>query len=468
MNTLRIRALGIMILAFWRYRMILILCFALLACVACSADTTQLTATDEPAHVGAASELSEAQPSLSVEQTLPATPTAEVHSSTPSVQPLAIATEESTVTPAPGSAELSGPLALLVSESAQQPYFSASIFDPGTANIQKFNFQDDRPFAAQWLGDGCELYLNGDVYDLDGNIVWQTPSPLKARLGSFYTDRLSPYKNWLASPIFSGPETYDSSEFVDVETTSLLPPFPSYRLTQRGGAESGAFVWSPDEEWLYYSDYDADGTLQIFRATPDGQIQEQLTNHQGVLGTVNSMAISPDGQYLAYGIKNLLFTKAPYQYAEADEGWVGLINVGGGSISQIRLPMFSGVFDEGGLWWSATGGELLIFGSSLPISITDPLQGDQIHWIRVDEGGMPFRSVYDSEVPGGSIGWMMPVASDLSTIFVQTPKGYFWLEEGGFSPYQWMESLEEVTSGSRIIAFIPGPASFHGGAECQR
>ena len=253
-----------------------------------------------------------------------------------------------------------------------------------------------------------------------------------------------------------------------METASLLSPFPSYRLTQRGGAESGTFVWSPDEQWVYYSDYDANGTLQIFRASPDGHIQEQLTKHEGVLGTVDSLAISPNGQYLAYGITNLLFTTAPYQYEESDEGWVSIIDLDEGSITQISLPKFGGVFDEDGLWWSATGSELLVFGDSLPISPTDPLHGNQIHWIRVDEGAVPFHSVYDVEVPGGSIEWVMPFSTDLNTLFLKTRTGYFLLEEGIFSPYQGAELLEEVETNNRIIGFIPGPINFHGEAVCQK
>lgn len=273
----------------------------------------------------------------------------EVQDSRFSAQKPATPTEESTVTPTPAATELGGPLALFIAETAQPPYFNASIFDPGMAIIQKFEFQDDRPFAAQWLGNGCELYLNGDAYDLNGNVIWQVPLPVESEWASFYVDRLSPLKNWLASPVFSGSQTYDSTEFVDVETISLTPPFSSYKLSQRGGAEADAFVWSPDEQWVYFSDYDANGILQILRSTPDGQIQEQLTHHEEVLGQVNSMAISPDGRYLAYGVLQSRPATYPYQYAEADEGWIGIIDVDSDSVTRVRLPKFGGVFDGRGL-----------------------------------------------------------------------------------------------------------------------
>jgi len=361
---------------------------------------------------------------------------------------------------------LIGPLALLVIETAQQLENHVSIFDLGTGSLHPLGIQGERLTALQWFGDGCELYLNGDVYDLRGDIVWQVPSSVKAKIGNLNTARLSPEKGWLTYPVFSGSQTLDGSEFVDVEVISTASPFPSYRLTQHGGAEYESIVWSRDEKWVCYSDYDGNGVLQIFRATPDGQSREQLTNHEGGLGRVNSMALSPDGTQLAYGIVNLLATPSPYSYVETDEGWVGIIDLDTLSVTEVRLSKFGSAFSEGGLWWNQGSDELLVFGTSLPVSPTDPLRGKQLHWIRIDEDGVPFRSIYEAAILGNSIAWMMPL-SDLESLFLRTQEGLFLFQEGAFSPYDAPELLNSAEANGRIIDFIPGWIEFPGKISCR-
>ena len=266
----------------------------------------------------------------------------------------------------------------------------------------------------------------------------------------------------MAYSVFSGAQTYDSTEFVDVAVISLSPPFASYRLTQRGGAEVEAFVWSADEKWLYYSDYDANGTLQVFRATPDGQTQEQLTAHEGVLSQVDSMALSADGRHLAYGVTNLLATSLPYNYLESDEGWIGIIDVDSRAAMTVRLLKFGGAH---ALWWSADGDKLLVLGDSLPTGAGAP-SGAQLHWIQVGSSEVPLRSIYQMDTPGNHIFWVLP-AADLDTVFLQTPNGYFLLREGKFIPFEGAALLEEAKSYGRVIDFIAGPTTFRGEAACQ-
>lgn len=437
----------------------------LLLCAACAVEVNRLTINESTSSATVVSIFPTVQPTVLPEDDQ-STSLAVPQHETPSLQPLATATAELAPSPTVGNTPLPGTLALLVSESPRSLETHASIFDLGTGTFRDLDIQQDRVTAMQWLGNGCELYLNGEVYDLNGSVIWQAPMPVKTRLGSLYRARLSLQKNWLSYPVFSGTETYDSNEFVDVETVSLRPPYLAYRLTQRGGAEVESFVWSPDERWVYFSDYDVNGILQIFRATPDGQSREQLTHHEEGLGRVNAMAISPNGQRLAYGIDKILATSSPYEYDAADEGWVGMIDLETGSMTQIRLPKFDSAFNEAGLWWNATGSELLMFGSSLPIAPTDPLHGKQAHWVRVDEGGNPHRSLYESEVPGNSIGWMMPV-STLETLFLQTRDGYYLFQNGVFSPYDAFALLDNTETQGRIIAFIPGPIEFPGESACQ-
>lgn len=219
--------------------------------------------------------------------------------------------------------------------------------------------------------------------------------------------------------------------------------------------------------WVYFSDYDANGVLQIFRASPDGQIQEQLTAHTGTLGRVDSMSLSADGRDLAYGVVNLLVTSLPYHYEAADEGWVGIVDVETLSNTAIKLPGFGNMYRSDSLWWSVTGDELLVFGVSLPIDPSDALYGKQLHWIRVDGSGGPFRSLHQSQMPGNSIIWAMPM-SNLDELFLRTDKGYYMLQGETISPFESAEILDGVEVDNRIIDFIPGPIGFPGETACEK
>lgn len=396
------------------------------------------------------------------------TPVTQVATTQPTAtdRPLASATPPRTTTAAPPPTAapeprpLVGPLALLIIEEPQSLAMRAVIYDFGANSARDLPLPESRPSAARWLGDGCELYIGGTVYNLQGAAVWQAPPAVREAQGGLYVEQLSPGKQWLAAPVFSGAQTYDSTEFVDVETVSLTPPFATFRLTQRGGAAVEGIVWSPDEQWVYFSDYDAGGLLQVFRASPDGQSSEQLTGHAGTLGRVTRMALSPDGSRLAYSVVNLA-TQLPAEVVASDEGWIGVVDVEARTAAQFRIPH---LLDAQALWWNAAGDELLVLGQSLP---NGPSLGQskQLHWIRVAEATTPIRSL-DQADARGAIGWVMPLAADMRTLFVQSGGGAYLLQDAAFSPHPAKRLFEAIESSGRIIDFIPGPASFPGEAAC--
>ena len=444
-------------------RLYLVLCLCFLSCAACTVEPTP-SAPAAPVSVASDNAIAEVSPSPPTREHA-FTPEGKSQASTLVLEATTPA-NESGLTTTPGPSGLVGPLTLLIAETPGQPEIRAAILDLGGLSIRDLNLPNESLTASQWMADGCELYLNGRVYDLTGNLIWRVPSSIATRLGSLNLAQLSPQKNWLAYPVFSGPETYDSTEFVDIEVTSLSPPFSFHRLTQRGGAEAEAFAWSPDEKWVYFSDYDSNGILQIFRATPDGATREQLTEHTRAISRVDDIALSDDGRRVAYGVSNLVATSLPYQYDEADEGWVGIIDVMTASTTTIRLPKFGDVYRTDGLWWNSTGDELLVYGDSLPIVSGDALYGKQMHWIRVDQGGIPFRSVYQSQTPGNSVAWMMPFPR-LETLFLKTNRGYYLLQGLAFSLYEGAGLLGEIEAQNRIIDFIPGPNKSYGEAACE-
>ena len=174
-----------------------------------------------------------------------------------------------------------------------------------------------------------------------------------------------------------------------------------------------------------------------------------------------------DGRHLAYSVVNLLATSLPYHYEAADEGWVGIVDVETRSNTTIRLPRFGNVYRSDSLWWSVTGDELLVYGVSLPIEPGDALYGKQLHWIRGDGSGGPFRSLYQSQMPGNSIIWAMPL-SNLDKLFLRTDKGYYLLQGETISPIEIAELLDGLEVDDRIIDFIPGPVVFQDETACEK
>ena len=82
-------------------------------------------------------------------------------------------------------------------------------------------------------------------------------------------------------------------------------------LTGNGGGHPAALLWA-DATWLLYTDFDAAGIRQLYRADPAGGGREQLTAHTEPLGQINALALSPDGRRLAYGVRNVVVPQQPY------------------------------------------------------------------------------------------------------------------------------------------------------------
>ena len=291
------------------------------------------------------------------------------------------ATPTDTLPPVSADAPLTGPIiAFTVEDSYEDTYLG--LFDTATGAYRDLpSTLGIAPGTASWFDGGCGLYVDGRLFDLRGNLVW-TPDPA-ADVADAHGSQLSPDRAWLAHVVESGATADGSPARRDVELVRLSAPFERFLLTGNGGGHPAALVWA-DATWLLYTDADAEGILQLYRAAPDGGGREQLTSHTELLDQINALAVSPDGRRLAYGVRNVVVPQQPYTYNEADEGWVGIVELDGSAARQVRLPKLAGVELGRGLVWDAAGARLLVVGDSLPVGDDDPLHGRQVHWLTAD------------------------------------------------------------------------------------
>ncbi len=358
-------------------------------------------------------------------------------------------------------APLTGPvIAFTVEDSYEDTYLG--LFDTATGAYRDLpSTLGVAPGTASWFDDGCGLYVDGRLFDLRGNLVW-TPDPA-ADVADAHGSQLSPDRAWLAHVVESGVATDGRPAQRDVEVVRLSAPFERFLLTGSGGGHPAALLWA-DAAWLLYTDTDAEGILQLYRAAPDGGSREQLTSHTEPLGQINALALSPDGRRLAYGVRNVVVPQQPYTYNEADEGWVGLVELAGGESRQVRLPKLAGVELGRGLVWDAVGARLLVVGDSLPVADDDPLHGRQVHWLAAD--GTVERSFYQADAPSGQVGWVSPL-SDIDTLLFSSGADTYRYEAGALRRLEGAERPPlGMEMGRRPVGVLPAAMGFEGEAGC--
>lgn len=341
-------------------------------------------------------------------------------------------------------------------------FFYLSLFDTGTSSYREIRSELlNYPFEPQWFGNGCQLFIGGNLLDLNGNIVWQSPE-LGETIGNFNGTRLSPDREWLAFPVFSGEQTYESAEFVDVGLIHLNEPsLPPTVVSKNGGAEVGAFAWSLDGDWLGFSDYDENGILQIYRTRADEQETQQLTFHTSPIAKIDYLVWSPNSRYIAYAVTNLLYTSLPYSYDEQDEGWVGIISVSDLSARQIRPAKF-GTLANKAIWWKSDSSQIMPVGSSLPLPEEDSLAGKQIHWADPLLGTIT-NSFYQTDAPYGEFGVAVAVGNT-DQVLISSRDGFYILN-GNNKSYNLLTNVQPV---GLIRDVVSAPFDFPGETNCLR
>lgn len=361
---------------------------------------------------------------------------------TPTLPPTTMPTATVTTTPSSTSVstDLNGPLIAFRMNNDDQFYIA--LLDLGTGNLREIkNELVNHPLELQWFGDGCLLFVRGRLLDLEGNVVWEVP--LLEEYGweswSFGGSSLSPDKNWLIVPSFSGAQTIDSAEFVDLASFDLTSPSEPIPLTKNGGAHAFA-TWSPDGTWIAFSDYDDAGIPQLYRSTPNGENRQQMTFHTTEIETIYPIVWKPDNMQVAYGA-----------ISGATNSWLGVINIETDETFQIQPAQLRTIYN---IWWANTDNRLVFTGDDISGSES------QIHW--VDTGtGVLIHTFAQQEAPGGWF-FIPRAAGNIDTFFFGSQDGYYLLNGQNINYEYWGD-----VNLNGLLEALSSPFTFPGEQECR-
>jgi len=271
----------------------------------------------------------------------------------------------------------------------------------------------------------------------------------------FQVQLLSPNKEMGVREVYLGNHQNVELDYLSLEILDRTDPDLRITLAPNGGAY--AFDWSPDGNWLAFSDYDDNFILQVYRATSDGQKIEQLTSHQEDPGVINLIKWSPNGQRIAYAASALL----PDQFEAGRGGWVGLISLPDLHTMSVAPDKF--VYTNG-LWWDLDSKRIAFVGEGFPnISSIIESQGTQtqIYWAD-GETGMILNSFDEEQAPMNSLNLVLPVGN-LDTIFFAAKDGYYLLDT---TTNIYEKILDNIPMDDLIRDFTTFPFDFPGEANC--
>jgi hypothetical protein len=199
-------------------------------------------------------------------------------------------------------------------------------------------------------------------------------------------------------------------------------------------------------------DFDENAILQVYRATPDGQIIEQLTSHLEDPGVIQMIEWSPDGQHIAYAAQAFL----PNQFARG--GWIGLISLADLRTVAVKPDDFQ---YARGLWWSQDNHRIAFVGESFSNDSLNGRSETQMYWASQDSGTI-LDSFYEEQAPTQAFGLVMPVGS-LDTVFFEARDGYYLLDA---TTNTYEKILDDIPTDGLIRDFVTSPFDFPGEANC--
>jgi len=180
-----------------------------------------------------------------------------------------------------------------------------------TGKVFELPLDEKFPTFLDWKNNGCDLLIrteqgNLETVNLDGewtNTMFSV-SDLKHIDSDPYAYYISPSpdENWLWYWHVSGNFLYEMGpefqyEVQEVFTISRDLKQGPYQISKNGGGWT--LSWSPDSEYLAFSDLDEHGRLQVFIATKEGADKKQITNFEYKEGKITDIEWSPNGNFLA-------------------------------------------------------------------------------------------------------------------------------------------------------------------------
>ena len=369
-------------------------------------------------------------------------------SATPTQLPSATkASPAQTNTPMPS---LQGPfVAFAATEATGKDY--ALILDLGTGLVRKLSWNSHTPMQSKWRSDGCELdvtvatassieLISTDLSNQRSETIF---SGGRRSDGGFLTwPVVDPEGKWIAYTVLSGEQTYAGAEFQNIEVVAIGNPASPSVLTTHGGASKAA--WSPNDERLSYSDYDAAGVNQLYVARPDGKEKSQLT-HFTVTGTIiSTIQWSPIGNAIAFATRD-----------NNRLGSLWIVATDGSKLTKATTKDASESVEK--IWWSEDGQIITAYMRSA----SGEAHKDAVYWINPADGRI-LRTLEASDTPDKYISQPLPVGGVQVVGFVGDKRIIFYdMKTGRFEEKQYAIDWADLTGPAQA-----SPATFQGEAAC--
>lgn len=322
-----------------------------------------------------------------------------------------------------------GPLLAFIQYEESLPN-SVHLVDVGVNSDWHLQFDNGQPIHVSWSIDGCQLYvtlrrsfgvelirtdLQGSSYETI--LHYFKDDPTRAP-GVFHDNwAVSPSGEQIAYMIFSGEQYYSTSEFQDMQVANVDNTPGTFELTTHGGVLG--FAWSPDGEYLAYSDYDTTGVRQLYHVKAAGTEKTQLTSFtekgapvgEPMGNYIGRPVWSPDGSKIAVETKvtnsDGTATSALWIISTQDNGQLQVMiepqlddyAIMGWSEDSSVLSVYGDNGHEKTLYWldGTTGNILSRFESGLvpgsEVVLVATVEGTQ-SWLGTDQEGIVY--LYDT------------------------------------------------------------------------
>jgi hypothetical protein len=196
---------------------------------------------------------------------------------------------------------------------------SIKLVDQNFQIVQSFESQNKTYYLTS---DKCLLYsLSVGGYEMEGQVLITVSNLTGQKIKEYYAlvqeedigknsfeFAISPNLNWISYKVADG-ETGMSLTDSDIQNVKLVKisteeSAQSISLTNQGGARFGRHIWSPDSQYIVFTDFDLQGIPQIYIYNTELGFLEQITDMEEDIMSNRTLILawSPESKHLVFSL----------------------------------------------------------------------------------------------------------------------------------------------------------------------